>query len=1354
MKQRHFHILSIICLVLFLGSTHTYGQLDIQQLTEQQGLGNNTVNEIHQDRKGFMWIGTDIGLTRYDGNFFHIYNMSRPGGREPISINNIEETEDRYLWVKCEDGIIVCFDKIQEKYIPIQWEGDLKQEHIHQFYSTGNTLYALTPNGLSQLDAKPEGEVMKLDAKVLIQDKKLNMVLSGQNHILYLVDRNDQLIVYHTQTQKSETISCQEWNICSKDIQKIYPIHDYLFICGQFEGIICYHLKEKNFRQIKIDNNSSDYKQPSISEISYLKDNRFAISNKRFIYELIFEGDHYLQTNYNVHRRVTYERQYEQLIRNRINKLYYDTDNHVLWIGTYGNGLVRQNISKSYAYRIKLQENIYHINDIVQDAQGYIWLGTRNYGIQKSTDNNLTKDTRFTSWDQADKDASYHLQKDRNGNIWIGCEKGTIQKLNPSTGELTSIALPDTVKNPTEEFCVKNLFMNSRNRLWVATETSIGIYDENIGKWLVYENYHEPYGKINCIAEDAEGVMWLGTENGLYEANVPLEIPNCINMIGGFETEVGLTPNDVLSLHVTNTNQILVSYPDKIVRMDKNKIINYIVLREAIPYGHITCMIDDRNGNTWAGSNESIISIHNKTAVYFSYPMSGNNPIVCRLNDSKLLWGNMPDLLFFDPVKLKDLPRKKVHITDIEVNAQKMVLDNQAIYEAKEINLTKGDHVRLMFSKLNYNSVQNKTVYRILPTDTIWKENSQNEIVLDEIEAGEYQLEIKPVYPSPGGEEITTLKLKVSNHWVFSLWALIGYSLVIVTGGIIVYRFFHKIKEHQKLHQEKQQKLVDELQSVKDSKEMEKKQHQLRSSIQASIAQDLRTPLSIISNSLKEITGNDDYSPELKQKFKLAHRNSLYIQDACEQLINIHKQDLCKQELEVSAYPVSQITDSVIRDAREIISACPINIQYSQEKNSRQIWVDYTKIDFTIKNMLSNAFRRTHYAGNIHCTQGIEVIDGQEFCVFRISDDGKDGESIIHQSHELGLTLMKDIAKRHHGMLKIIKKTGEGTESTLYLPTGKEHFENDTDIVFVQANPHTHSAASEEALIIPVHKKEKEETTESKVPQSKFKVLIVEEHQDTRTFLKLQFANEATVYLAKDGKEGIEMAQKVLPDLIITEVALRIVDGFELTRTLKEDMETCHIPIILLTTLTNNEDIIKGMELGADDYVRKPFDIEVLMSKSKRLIKNRMELKRAYTKLLIPTLQTKEQETDENNEGNNENTEDPLVTKVLQLINENIQNEDFNVKKLAEMLNMSQPTLYRKIKQLTNFTLIEVVRGVRLKRAAELLKSKKYNVQEAAEAVGYNDIPTFRKHFVEFYGTTPSAFSKESYNDKKEESPL
>lgn len=1346
MKKRNFIRFVYTCLVLLIGTTDIYGQLDVQQLTDKQGLGNNTINGIHQDRTGFLWIATDIGITRYDGNFFHTFNLSHAGRGEPISVFDIQETDDRFLWTISKESFVACFDKRQERYLPIHWNSDIKQEDVLKLYSTGNTLYAILTDGLYKLDVKSDGKMISLEKKKLLSNTKLNAVITGYQQTLFLTDKDNQLIAYETQSEKSSVMNCQDWGIHTSQILNLYVENEYLFVYGKFDGIVCYGLKEKTFRLIRVTNNQADYKQPNIREICYMKDHRFSISNKRFIYEMKFDNGDYLHADYKITRRGQHERQFEKLIRNRITKLHYDTDNHILWIGTYGNGLVRQNVSQTFAFRISLPENIYHINDIVQDAKGYIWLGTRKHGVMKSVDTEVSEQTRFVNWEHADVDGSYHLQKDRNGFIWIGSEHGTIHKLNPITKELTTITPPDSIKDVAKDLSVRNLFMNSRNRLWVATENNIGIYDENTNQWLVFKSYHQPYGKVTCITEDAEGVMWLGTEHGLYEANVPLDIPNKINLKGGFEEEAGLKASKVLSMHVTNTNQILASYPDKIIRLEKNKIINHAFLQKDIPYGHITCMIDDRNGNTWAGSNESVISIHNKTAMYFSYPFSGNEPTVCRLNDSKLLWGNMPDLLYFDPAKLKDLPRKKVHINDIEVNARKIELPNQSIHEAKEIKLTKGDHVRFLFSKLNYNAAQNKTIYRILPTDTIWKENRHNEIVLEQLEAGNYTLEIKPVYPIPGGEETTSIKLKVSNHWVVSPLAFLVYSLLIISIAILIYRFIQKRKKRRAFYLSEQKKMEDKLQEVNEQKELEEKVHQIRSNIQSSIAKDLRTPLSIITNSLKEIMEDKQVPQDVQQKFKLAHRNSLYIQDACEQFVNIHKQDLCQQKLDVSPCPVFRITDSVIRSAREIISACPININYGETKDQTLIWVDYTKIEFVVKNMLTNAFRRVRYMGNIECSIDKETINNQEFCVFRIVDDGKDVETLIQQGYILGQALMENIAILHHGQFNAIRKDGKGTESALYIPMGKGHFENDKNVTFIENR--FEQATEADPLVIPVHSNTEEEVETTTPPQTKYQVLIVEDHKDTRTFLKLQLADDYTVHLAKNGQEGLEKARKILPDVIVTEAELSVIDGFELTRLIKTDADMCHIPIVLMTTLTDNEDIIKGMELGADDYIRKPYDVEVLKSKVKRLIKNRIELKRAYTKLLIPVSET-DNETSMNEPMEKDITEDPLITKVIKLVNENIQNEDFSVKKLAEMLNMSQPTLYRKVKQLTNFTLVEIVRGVRLRKAAELLKSKKYNVQEAAEAVGYNDIPTFRKHFVDLYGITPSAFSKEETNEKK-----
>lgn len=265
---------------------------------------------------------------------------------------------------------------------------------------------------------------------------------------------------------------------------------------------------------------------------------------------------------------------------------------------------------------------------------------------------------------------------------------------------------------------------------------------------------------------------------------------------------------------------------------------------------------------------------------------------------------------------------------------------------------------------------------------------------------------------------------------------------------------------------------------------------------------------------------------------------------------------------------------------------------------------------------------------------------------------------------------------------------------------------------------------------------------ESLVPQklsdSKPKVLIIEDHKDIRLYLKVLFSKDYNLLMAENGEEGLKMARKELPDLIITDVMMPMMNGFECCKRIKEDLKTCHIPIIVLTALTGDENVVKGIELGADDYMAKPFNPEILKTKVKQLIKSRQELKHLYSKLLVPTAITLEEV-----EKSVEKSEDPFIAQIVQIVENNLQNPEFSVKRLSEMLNMSQPTLYRRVKLLTNYTIIEFVRGVRLKRSAELLKSRQYNVQEVAEMVGYNDIPTFRKHFIDFYGTTPSTFGRD-----------
>lgn len=273
---------------------------------------------------------------------------------------------------------------------------------------------------------------------------------------------------------------------------------------------------------------------------------------------------------------------------------------------------------------------------------------------------------------------------------------------------------------------------------------------------------------------------------------------------------------------------------------------------------------------------------------------------------------------------------------------------------------------------------------------------------------------------------------------------------------------------------------------------------------------------------------------------------------------------------------------------------------------------------------------------------------------------------------------------------------------------------------------------------VTLSKESQSKTTE--LQEEKKKLLVIEDHQDIRLYLKILFKNDYLIHLAENGEDGLKKAQEIMPDLIITDIMMPIMDGFECTRLLKENLTTCHIPIIQLTALTNDNDAIKGIELGADDYIVKPFNPEVLKTKVKRLIQNRQDLKDFYSQLFQPIPENTDTVQQNQKIAKEVAEKDAFMSRLLTIIDENISNKEFSVKKLAESLNVSQPTLYRRVKQSTSYSITELIRASRLRKAAEILRHHSHSIPEVASAVGYNDAPTFRKHFIEYYGVTPHSY--------------
>ncbi len=1377
-------IMKSLLIILFFSICHIttnaqgyFRQSAIQLLAQEEGLGNNTLTEIYQDKDGFLWLGTDIGLSRYDGIHFHNYNLI---DTEPHSLSHIYETSGHLLWsLATNHSELACFNKMSGRFVPLASSPAELLQEIQDICVLQDNLYALTSKGVSKLKIESTADAIKLTAQALPHSEGTPIKLYGRGNTLCMVTQDNRIILQNTTNGKADYIDCTDLGIKKEDpIRGIHLSGNSLWIYGQEAAIVYYDLITKATRKFSWDTEQNDFGNAPLQDFLPIDDTHFILATASSLFSIVFSNKDYPQSAFQIHNLIKHEPHYEALLKNRITGIHFDDANKVLWVGTFGRGLLKLNIKGESVNRIQPGSDIKTISGIAQDANGYVWLTSENNGIYRSTDKEVSPDMHFAPWEKGNRDSNYCLYKDKNGSLWFGDGQGNILGINPMTNATVTFRPHpnDSVANASGS-AIKNIHLDSRNNLWIASERGVAVYNYPNEECMAYLPYSQKTGKITAICEDGDGTLWLGTEKGLCCAR---QEGKQIKLTCGYETKAGLTPGRVLDLYLNNYNQLFASYADKVIQIDgKEKAVSStMILQKNLSNGHISCMADDRNGNTWLGTNSGIITVNNKNNSTYSYSFPESYYDVCRLNDGRLLWANSTGLLYFDPRTLKESSGKRqYYISDIDVNYKKVeigekvnrqiILDKPA-HLIEQLTLNHNNNNLIIYlSDLTYSTSANKVEYRLLPTDETWHVGLNDQIRLSNIEAGDYVLEIKPAYPMEGNEQITRLPISIRQYWATSGWAIAGYTLAIIIICLLVWIYINYKTSKRQLYKAKEVRLKEKLEEETEIRKESEKSQRMRDQIRFMLAQELRTPLSLVTAPLKEMIDNSAFPESFLQKAKVAYRNSISMQDVCNQLLSIHQQENYGPKLNVAPYPVSSIADEVVRSSYELLNVSPINLHYDKDnKINTEIWIDRKKIEFVLRNILSNAYRHISYSGSIYFDVHIRTINGKEFSLFSIQDDGKamiEESSVIYLGAEnenapsnrlhpeLGIEIMKETALSHHGDIKIEKEKNKGTRITLYIPLGKQHWEGKDNVCFIE--PEETPEESTDTGIITVEDKERQAIEESIIakpidsPETKCKLLVIEDHADIRLYLKVLFSSTYNIIMAENGEEGVRMARKEIPDLIITDVMMPIMNGFECCRILKEDLKTCHIPIILLTALTDDENVVKGIELGADDYILKPFNPEILRTKVKRLIKSRLELKQIYTKLLMPSIAESEPA------GNEETTvkiEDPFITQILNIVNENLQNPDFNVKKLAEMLNMSQPTLYRRVKQLTNFTIIELVRGVRLKRSAELLRTRQYNVQEVAEMVGYNDIPTFRKHFVDFYGTTPSTFnSKEEAEDKK-----
>ena len=520
-----------------------------------------------------------------------------------------------------------------------------------------------------------------------------------------------------------------------------------------------------------------------------------------------------------------------------------------------------------------------------------------------------------------------------------------------------------------------------------------------------------------------------------------------------------------------------------------------------------------------------------------------------------------------------------------------------------------------------------------------------------------------------------------------------------------------KIKENDMIQREAADKLAEAEKRLKDAES-------INDNFFIETIHEMRTPLSLVLGSLALVVQNDDPEKDMSTQLLSAYRNTLAMQDLADQLIGTHRSNDVANYLRIARYDMVEIARQICDIFVDWVAMNNIDFRINTQTPTLWVWMDRRKMEFALRMLLSNAFKNTFVYGKVTLDISVVNENGKAYSALVVTDEGLDED----ESTRRGLKQIMDMADAIGGMYRS-ESDKNGTSYIIMIPLGKQHL-LDRRVEFVEP----------ESDLVKLNARQKEEIAEliHVIPQKKEtgkKLLGIDDSDQIRWFLKHVFNKEYQILEARNGQDGINVALKEEPDLILCDVMMPVKDGYETCREIKNDPKMAQTPVVMLTAKVESEDVITGIEAGADDYITKPFDVEILRSKINSLMKKRDDMKRYFSNSSAAS----------HNEENTLST-NPFMDAVVKNIEKHLDDSTFEAKVLADSLNMSLPTLYRKIKQYSDLSILELTRNIRLKKAAELLASQQYSVQEVAEMVGFNDTATFRKRFTEQYGVTPSQY--------------
>lgn len=1294
--------------LFFFLSFGLYSQtaISFRQLSVKNGLSQNSAISITQDNEGFLWIATQDGLNRYDGNDFVTYPFQYEDITKPnySYLGKIYSFPNGSLWTIPIDKKLYFYDSkknaFQQKTLPFALSSFLLDNQQTSWYGSFESgLYYQSKNSSKQIPITlPFSKTSTLFDIKQVSTQNIIVVGSG------LVGKVD----YKTKTFHSFLKNSTKVNYSSITEDK----NGVIWIGSYGQGVWIKLPKEDFIHPLSTL--FSTLGLPDQLNVQAV----FADSQNRMWVATYGNGLYLITSDRKKATHFKHAKQNSRTIHyDDILSIYEDYSN-TIWFGTDGGGL-------SY-YDVFLEKFIPYMNSqtpesvkidvvraITKDQNNSLWIGTSGNGL---TQLNI----KTAEWKTFTKSSLKGLQSDRimslfsseNGDLWIGTQEGGLHLLHPN-GKLTSCL----AENPDYPQTIWHIFQDSKSRMWLATRDKGLVEVDQNGRFIKsYEQLSRSGSKTKCsirTIREGGGYLWLGTDNdGLirFDPKNP-KTPKTLYYLNS-QDENSISSNQIKSLYYQKESNFLwIGTNGKgldLFDVTTQKFRNFSE-KDGLSNDVIYGILNDASNNLWLSSNKGITKFSipkdfsaKPTIINYSnydgLATEFNTGAYYQSDSGELYFGNLEGFYEFTPQQIKSntiLPKTK--ITQLDVFNTTVSLSDSLQLSHKENTLT------FHFASLQFSSPQqNQFKYKLLPHDENWITSGSIPFVrYTNLPPGSYTFEVVSAnYDGNWSKKGDAFSFIILKPWYATNMAYLVYIMLFLLFIYWLFVFFRG-----RIQFKLKQKEAEQLKNINEYK----------SKLFSDLSHEIRTPLTLMSIPLEQQLANITNSDKVKSDLEAVSENKDRILKLVDQLQELTLVELDKYPLLVKEGDLQLLLSSLLHSYSYLAQEKGIQLTSSIEINNKA-WFNDDIIYKILTNLLSNVIKYCPSGGLFQFSASLDLEFNLKIIVQNEVEKPIENpsqlfdrfyrENYAEEGSGIGLALAKELAELHKGSLTFDASQKNYAVFILQLPL---HF--------------SHYTEAEIDLTLPI-------TEISSLPSDSgvSSILIVEDHRELRKVLMELFQPNFQVFESSNGKDGLEMAKKELPDIVISDIMMPEMDGFELCRELKTNELTSHIPVILLTAKTGDEAEWNGISEGADAYVRKPFRVDLLLLKVKKLLENRNLLRAKYKSDTIfkPT------------EFAVTSTEMKFMEKLQTVIDEKISDSAFDVTEFCDFMGMSRMQLHRKLKAITDQSTTDFMKTNRLKIADSLLLNSDLQIAEIAYLSGFNSSSYFIKSYKEVYQITPS----------------